>query len=126
LRAVVAWVRAQRPDHALWLAGFSFGAYVSIRAAEELKPAVLISIAPPAGRWDFENMALPSMPWLVIQGENDEIVDPQAVYDWLKKSKAKAEVVRMPDTSHFFHRKLIDLRGAIKNGVRAYLPAAHG
>ncbi len=126
LRAVVAWVRAQRPDHALWLAGFSFGAYVSIRAAEELKPAVLISIAPPAGRWDFENMALPSMPWLVIQGENDEIVDPQAVYDWLKKSKAKAEVVRMPDTSHFFHRKLIDLRGAIKNGMRPYLPATHG
>ncbi|HJR72536.1 MAG TPA: alpha/beta hydrolase [Luteimonas sp.] len=126
LRAVVAWVREQRPDHALWLAGFSFGAYVSIRAAEELKPAVLISIAPPAGRWDFENMALPSMPWLVIQGENDEIVDPQAVYDWLKKSKAKADVVRMPDTSHFFHRKLIDLRGAIKNGVRPYLPATHG
>ncbi len=126
LRAVVAWIRAQRPDHALWLVGFSFGAYVSIRAAEELKPALLISIAPPAGRWDFESVALPSMPWLVIQGENDEIVDPQAVYDWLKKIKAKADVVRMPDTSHFFHRKLIDLRGAIKNGVRAYLPAAHG
>ncbi len=126
LRAVVAWVREQRPGHALWLAGFSFGAYVSIRAAEELKPAVLISIAPPAGRWDFESVKLPSMPWLVIQGENDEIVDPQAVYDWLKKSKAKAEVVRMPNTSHFFHRKLIDLRGAIKNGMRAHLPATHG
>ena len=25
----------------------------------------------------------------------------------------------MPDTSHFFHRKLMDLRGAIKHGVRA-------
>src|SRR5688500_19156525 len=28
LKAVAAWVRAQRPDDALWLAGFSFGAYV--------------------------------------------------------------------------------------------------
>jgi alpha/beta superfamily hydrolase len=28
----------------------------------------------------------------------------------------------MPDTSHFFHRKLIDLRGAVKNGVRDWLP----
>ena len=126
LRAVVAWVREQRPGHALWLAGFSFGAYVSIGAAAELKPDALISIAPPAGRWDFASIALPTMPWLVIQGENDEIVDPQAVYDWLEKSKAQAELVRMPDTSHFFHRKLIDLRGAIKNGVRAYLPAANG
>jgi alpha/beta superfamily hydrolase len=29
----------------------------------------------------------------------------------------------MPDTSHFFHRRLIDLRGAIKNGIKPYLPA---
>ena len=28
----------------------------------------------------------------------------------------------MPDTSHFFHRRLIDLRGVIKHGVKPYLP----
>lgn len=126
LRAVTAWVRAQRPDDALWLAGFSFGAYVSIHGARELQPAMLISVAPPAGRWDFEDIELPACPWLVIQGEADEIVDPQAVYDWLEASNAHAELVRMPDTGHFFHRKLMDLRGAIKNGVRPYLPGAHG
>jgi len=124
LRAVAAWVRAQRPGDTLWLAGFSFGAYVSLRAAAELQPALLLSIAPPAGRWDFDAIALPTMPWLVIQGESDEIVDPQAVYDWLEKTGAQAELVRMPDTGHFFHRKMIDLRGAIKHGVRAYLPDA--
>lgn len=127
LKAVVDWVREQRPGDALWLAGFSFGAYVSLRAAEALRPDLLVSIAPPAGRWDgFDDIAAPTMPWLVIQGEADEVVDPQAVYDWLKRIKAQAELVRMPDTSHFFHRKLIDLRGAIKNGVRQYLPPAHG
>ena len=126
LRAVVAWVRAQRPGHALWLAGFSFGAYVALRAAAELQPALLVSIAPPAGRWDFASIESPTMPWLVIQGEADEIVDPQAVYDWLEDTKAQAELVRMPDTSHFFHRKLIDLRGAIRHGVHAYLPAVDG
>ena len=86
---------------------------------------MLISIAPPAGRgWEFDAITPPDCPWLVIQGEADEIVDPQAVYDWLEDTKAQAEVVRMPDTSHFFHRKLIDLRGAIRHGVRAYLPPA--
>lgn len=122
LRAVAAWVRATRPDAQLWLAGFSFGAYVSLRLADELKPAVLISIAPPAGRWDFDRVVPPTGPWLVIQGEADEIVDPNAVYAWLDSLKQKPELVRMPDTSHFFHRRLIDLRGAIKNGIRAYLP----
>ncbi len=126
LRAVVAWVRATRPDAALWLCGFSFGAYVSLRGAVELQPAVLISIAPPAGRWAFERIALPTMPWLVIQGEEDEVVDPQAVYDWFASISqalpgATAELIRMPDTSHFFHRKLMDLRGAIKHGVQRHL-----
>ena len=125
LRTVVAWERAARPGHALWLGGFSFGAYVSIRASAELQPSLLLSIAPPAGRWDFARIPAPTMPWLVIQGEADEIVDPQAVDAWLAKlNPPQLELVRMPDTSHFFHRKLMDLRGAIKQGVRPYLPAA--
>lgn len=127
LKAVVAWVREQHPDAALWLAGFSFGAYVSLRAAAAVDPAVLVSIAPPVGRWDgFDDLPVPTMPWLVVQGEADDVVDSQGVFDWLKRIKAQAELVRMPDTGHFFHRKLIDLRGAIKNGVRQYLPAARG
>ncbi len=131
LRAVVAWVRtawlrAGRPDVTLWLGGFSFGAYVSLRGAAELQPGLLLSIAPPAGRWAFETIETPTMPWLVIQGDEDEVVDPQAVFDWFeavsKQRGAGAELVRMPETSHFFHRKLMDLRGAIKHGVQRYLP----
>jgi uncharacterized protein len=127
LRAVAAWVRRQRPDASLWLGGFSFGAFVSLHAATELQPAALISIAPPAGRWDFDSIATPAMPWLVVQGEDDEIVDPQAVYDWLARLAAEGvapTLVRMPDTTHFFHRKLMDLRGAIKHWARGQLPGA--
>ena len=123
LSAVAAWVRATRPEAQLWLAGFSFGAYVSLRMADELQPKLLISIAPPAGRWDFDRIAPPAgYPWIVIQGEADEIVDPNAVYAWLDGLRQPPELVRMPDTSHFFHRRLIDLRGAIKHSVRAHLP----
>ena len=128
LRAVAGWVRRQRPDVSLWLGGFSFGAYIALSGAAELQPAALIAIAPPAGRWDFARIAPPTMPWLVVQGEDDEIVDPQAVYDWVAglaqtRSGAEPSVVRMPDTSHFFHRKLMDLRGAIKHAMKAYVPA---
>lgn len=122
LKAVVDWVRAQRPGHQLCLAGFSFGAYVSLRSAATLAPDLLISIAPPAGRWDFDAIELPTCPWLVIQGEADEIVDPQAVYDFLDQRKARAELVRMPETGHFFHRRMMDLRGVIRHGVSDWLP----
>jgi alpha/beta superfamily hydrolase len=122
LAAVVAWVRRLRPDDALWLAGFSFGSYVSIRNAVRLHANALISIAPPAGRWPFEDIALPTCPWLVVQGEEDEVVDPQAVFDWIGGMARPPELVRMPETSHFFHRRLMDLRGAVKHAIHPWLP----
>ena len=60
LRAVVDWVQDARPGDRLWLAGFSFGAFVSLKAAATLQPEALISIAPPAGRWDFDGIAPPA------------------------------------------------------------------
>jgi uncharacterized protein len=125
LRAVAAWARQKYPQSQLWLAGFSFGAYVTYRNAADLQPGLLLSIAPPVGRsWDFQDITHPNCPWLVIQGEDDEIVDAQAVKAWAESLKPPPELVLMPETSHFFHRKLMDLRGAIKSGVRPWLPAA--
>jgi uncharacterized protein len=124
LAAVVAWVRRVRPDDALWLGGFSFGSYVSIRNAVRLHADALISVAPPAGRWAFETIDVPTCPWLIVQGEDDEVVEPQAVFDWIASLPVQPDVVRMPETSHFFHRRLMDLRGAVKHGVRGWLPPA--
>lgn len=122
LAAVVAWVRKVRPDDALWLGGFSFGSFVSIAQAVPLKADALISIAPPVGRWEFEKLSLPRCPWLIVQGEADEVVEPEGVFAWVDALDPKPELVRMPDTSHFFHRRLMDLRGAIKHAVRTWLP----
>ena len=122
LLAVAQWAQQARPDHKLWLAGFSFGAWIALLGARHLPVAQVISIAPPAGRWDFSAVLPPACPWLVIQGEADDIVAPHAVYDWLAKLDTQPTLVKMPDTGHFFHRRLMDLRGAIKNGVRRNLP----
>lgn len=122
LRAIADWLRRERPGDALWLAGFSFGSYVALRAAQSLAPQQLIQIAPPVGRWAFDAIDLPDCPWLIVQGEADEVVDPAAVFAWVAGLARPPQLVRMPETSHFFHRRLMDLRGAIKNGVRDNLP----
>ena len=123
LRAVAAWAKAEHPDKVLWLAGFSFGAWISLRAAAELGAQLLLSIAPPVGRsWSFDDITLPACPWLVIQGEDDDIVDAHAVRAWIESLPMPPQLVLMPAAGHFFHRKLIDLRGAVKNGVSAWLP----
>lgn len=123
LRTVAAWARTQHPDKTLWLAGFSFGAWVALRGAVELSAAALISIAPPVGRsWAFSDLALPTMPWLVIQGQADEIVDASAVRQWVMGLPQPPQLIEMPDTSHFFHRKLIDLRGVLTHCIQNWLP----
>lgn len=119
---VARWVQAAHRDWKLWLGGFSFGAWISLLGARDLPAAQLISIAPPAGRWDFSAVLAPTCPWLLVQGEADEIVSPQAVYAWLGTLDRQPTLVKMPDTGHFFHQRLMDLRGAIKNGVRRNLP----
>lgn len=123
LAAVVAWARRVRPSDAIWLAGFSFGSYVSLRNAKRLDADALISIAPPVGRWEFDAIELPECPWLVVQGEEDEVVDPQAVFAWVDSLANPPQLARMPETSHFFPRRLMDLRGLVKNAMRASLPA---
>ena len=118
LQAVARWIAEARPDARLWLAGFSFGAAVSARAAATLDPAQLVSIAPPAMRWGLEDIPTPQMPWLVVMGEADEVVDPQAVYDWLAEhAPPRLTLRKLEGASHFFHGKLMELREAIKAGV---------
>ncbi len=122
LDAVASWVRKVRPNDALWLAGFSFGSFVALRAAQPLEADALITVAPPVGRWEFGDIELPTCHWLLIQGEDDEVVDAKAVFEWAERLDESPNIVRMPETSHYFHRRLMDLRGAIKNGVRNWLP----
>lgn len=119
---IARWAREQRPGDALWLAGFSFGSYVAMRGAAALDPAQMILVAPPAGRWDFGGIAAPRCPWLIVQGEADEVVDPSAVYAWAAALEPAPTVVRLPDTGHFFHRRLIELREALKAQLADRLP----
>jgi uncharacterized protein len=122
LLSIAAWAQSVRPGDALWLAGFSFGSFVAAKASRHLPVKQLISVAPPVGKYAFVALPHPPCPWLVIQGEDDDVVEPQAVFDWVATTPDPPALVRMPETGHFFHRKLMDLRGALKNGVRGNLP----
>lgn len=125
LIAIGEWLAAVRPGDALWLCGFSFGSLVAARAVRHLPAKFLISIAPPIGKYAlFEALPPPPCPWLIVQGEDDDVVSPQAVFDFVTNSPDPPQLVRMPQTGHFFHRKLLDLRGAVKHAVRDYLPPA--
>ena len=122
LFAVTEWVRQVRPEDELWLGGFSFGSYITLRAAQNLKLGQLISIAPPVDRFEFFSVQHPNCPWLVVQGDEDEVVALEDVKCWIEDLDPPPEFLVMEMAGHFFHRRLMDLRGLLKNGVRPHLP----
>ncbi|MBS0359303.1 MAG: alpha/beta hydrolase [Proteobacteria bacterium] len=108
--AVLKWVSTEWPGIPIYLAGFSFGSFVAYCAALQWPVKQLIVIAPPVHHFDFTNKPLPQCPWVVIQGEKDEVVPPKEVFDWIEFLEKKPQVIRFPDTGHFFHGKLVELR----------------
>ena len=125
LLAVLEWVRKVRPDSELWLGGFSFGSYVALRAAQNLKIKQMISVAPPVGRYEFSEMDRPDCAWMVIQGDEDDVVSADSVIEWAESQDPPPDLIVMQQAGHFFHRRLMDLRGLVKNGVRDQLPEAN-
>jgi alpha/beta superfamily hydrolase len=121
--AALDWVQSLHPDsRGCWIAGFSFGSYIVARAAKNLQLGQLITIAPPVDRYKFSQLRRPNCPWLVVQGDEDEVVALEDVTCWIKDVDPPPEFVVMEQAGHFFHRRLMDLRGLLKNGVRPNLP----
>jgi len=109
-RAVVDWSRARWPGAALWLGGFSFGAFVALSIAADVSPARLLTVAPPLHRFDMGALPLPRCPWLIIQGVDDELVDAAAVEAWAATLDPSPGLCLLADTDHFFHGRLTLLR----------------
>jgi uncharacterized protein len=117
--AVAAWGAHRWAERGVVVAGFSFGAYVAMRLAQTLPPSRLIMIAPPLGRFDFKPFAAPACPWLIMQGDADDVVDPQAVRDWALAHRPSARLVMLAGVGHFFHGHLVELRDAIEREIRS-------
>jgi uncharacterized protein len=124
--AVIEWARGQWPGRPLWLAGFSFGAYVALRAALSAGPAALVTVAPPVLRFPVGEAPDPDCPWLVVHGALDELVDVAAVEAWAEARQAAPRLVVMPGTSHFFHGRLTGLDEVVREFLQGLERARGG
>ncbi|MCF8149514.1 MAG: alpha/beta hydrolase [Burkholderiaceae bacterium] len=104
----------------VYLAGFSFGAYVTTRLAKRLAEAgdpakwlVLVGTAAGfvEGARTYETQAV-AADTLVIHGSQDETVRLENVLAWAEPLDLSVTVV--PGADHFFHRRLHLLRDIIQ------------
>ena len=116
LLTVLAWLQNKHAPVAIWLAGFSFGSYIAFQGSLRWPCQQLITIAPPISRFDFSQTQQINCPWLLIQGDQDEVVASNEVFTWAKSITVPIKVVCLPGATHFFHGKLLELREVlIKN-----------
>lgn len=107
----------------IWIGGFSFGSWVMFRLIQEIPFYRFLGISPPAQRFDFSGCLNPSMPGLIVQGDQDEIVPIEAVDNFVSllapNTKENITYKIIPEADHFFTNQL----GQLESLVNAYINA---
>lgn len=110
-----AWLKEQ-PQADFIFAGFSFGSYVAYRAAAQTAHSLLITIAPPVHHYNYTEFPVPH-PWLIVQGDADEVVPYSLVMDFAKTINPEVDIEEFAETGHFFHGKLLALKTVLLNYI---------
>ncbi len=113
-QAVLAWAVRKQPGLTTvdW-AGFSFGGAIAAQAADaltrwqpQLQCGDVALVAPAVTLFDLSALALPPKT-LVVVGEADEVIAPQAMIEWATARSLQWRT--LPDAGHFFHGRLTAL-----------------
>lgn len=138
--SIMDWLQIHRPmARAFWVAGFSFGSWIGMQLLMR-RPEIrgFISVAPPASVYDFSFLAPCPVSGLMVYGDKDDIVPPEAVESLVDKlSKQKGIFITqtlVPGADHFFKDHREELRvamtsymvEALQNMVDAPLPTIRG
>ena len=114
-QAALEWLQGQHPGLPVYLLGFSFGGFVAGSLSGRLEQAgvdlaQVFLVAPAAMRFDQEHALAQQVPLTVIQPEDDEVIDPELVYQWSNSLTTPHELLKVAECGHFFHGRLPELK----------------
>lgn len=116
VRAALAWLREQRPESGVVLAGFSFGSWVGLRVAcEEPIVKALVGVGLPVNGSDMSCLESCTKPKLLVQGTRDEFGSAENMRTLANRAAEPTRTIFVEDADHFFTGRLDELRQAILN-----------
>jgi alpha/beta superfamily hydrolase len=116
--AVLDWLRRRHPGAHVWMAGFSFGAWIASRAAAaESAVERLVMVAPGVHTQTFEEMRTCPVPKLVVQGTADDVCKPENLEKVYPTWAEPKRLEWVEGAGHFFDRQLAELGAAIERGL---------
>ena len=105
-RAAITFAQERFPDVPLWAAGMSFGAWVAMTVgAADSRVSLLLGVAPPVDRYDFEALKTCTLPKFIIHGENDELISIKEIRKLYSQIPEPKELVVIEDANHLFEGK---------------------
>jgi alpha/beta superfamily hydrolase len=117
--AALDWVQGYNENASgCWIAGYSFGAWVGMQLLMR-RPEIsgFIAVAPPASIYDFSFLAPCPASGLVLHGDADELVPPEAVGKLVDKLRAQRDIRidyrLLSGTNHFFHGIADEVAGQV-------------
>jgi alpha/beta superfamily hydrolase len=120
-RAALDYMAPHYPGAKLWVAGFSFGAWVALEAGDQDdRVSALIGIAPPVETsvsgmsYTFEHTLASTRPKFFVQGEADEICPLEAMWRFYGKLKEPKELVIIDGADHLFEGKAAEVGEALE------------
>jgi len=114
--ALAAWefMRRRAPEARRWLAGFSFGSWIAARCAAQLPDVEqVLLVAPPVHSSPFDVLRSATVPKNVIQGTDDEVCPLSRLLAEFPYWAEPKRLVTVDGASHFFDRRLEQLRDAV-------------
>jgi uncharacterized protein len=109
------WLQAHNREAKIcWIAGISFGAWISMQLLMR-RPEIsgFISVAPLAKHYDFSFLAPCPASGLFVNGDKDTVTPPEAVNTLVTKLKTQKGIVIehkvMQGANHFFEDRIDDL-----------------
>ena len=105
-RAAIDFMSERFPDLPIWAAGMSFGSWVALTVgAEDPRVSLLLGIAPPVDRYDFDALRTSTMPKFIIHGESDELISIKEMRKFYSQIPEPKELVMIEDADHLFEGK---------------------
>ena len=122
------WIEAQCPNaRSCWIAGFSFGAWIGMQLMMR-RPEVkgFVAVTPPAADKDFTFLAPCPSSGVILHGEADTVVPPEAVSRLVERIQTqrgvKINLRFIDDANHFFTSHLDNLMEEMGNYLDEAMP----
>jgi alpha/beta superfamily hydrolase len=114
LRTAIKFIEEKYPGAELWLAGFSFGSMVMLRAAAcDDRVRAFVAVGVPVSRYDFSDIPRCHKPKLFVQGSLDEYGSPQDLVKLFESLDEPKELKIIEGADHFFEGHLPELAAAV-------------